>query len=207
MRKLISLLISVNYGDTLKKIIKNNLSIVDKCIIVTTTNDIETINIANDYNVICLLSNSCYDNNSSFNKSKMINIGLKYIYSSYPNDVYLIMDADIYLNSNIRKYINEVKQDYIYGTNRYIIKDTNIDLSNIKNIDLNLYELEYSLEKYHCCIGYIQLFIDKKFYDENFKTAAESDEYFAKSFKYNEIMEDCNVIHLGEIGKNWNGKI
>jgi hypothetical protein len=202
LKKIISILVSVNYGDILKKVIENNLSIVDNCIIITTPTDNQTINIAKKYNLTYFTSISCYDNDASFNKSKMINIGLKYIYDTYPNDVYLIMDADIILNKNIRKYITKVKHNYIYGTNRYIVEDINSDLS-----DLNQFELEYTLGNYHCCIGYTQLFVDKKFYNEVYDSAAECDMDFAKSFKYNKIMDNCDSIHLGIIGKNWKGRI
>lgn len=201
MKKLISILVSVNYDDVLEKVIKNNLSIVDRCIIITTPTDKKTIDIAKQYNLVCLLSSSCYDNNCPFNKSKMINIGLKYIYETYPNDVYLIMDADIILNKNIRTYINKVKHNQIYGTNRYLVEDINSNLS-----DLSQFKLENPLHNYYCCIGYTQLFVDKKFYNEGYETAAECDMDFAKSFKYNKIMDNCDVIHLGITEKNWKGR-
>jgi hypothetical protein len=202
MKKLIAVLVSVNYGDILEKVIENNLSIVDDCIIITIPTDDQTINLAKKYNLTYFTSTSCYDNNAPFNKSKMINIGLKYIYETYPNDVYLIMDADIILNKNIRIHINNVKHNYLFGTNRYLVEDINSDLSNLRK-----FKLENPLKCYNCCVGYTQLFVDKKFYDEIYDTAAVCDMYFAKSFKYNIIMYNSNSIHLGIIQKNWLGRI
>lgn len=76
MKKIIALIVSVNYSDILEKVICHNLKIVDKCIIITTKNDYKTIEIVRKYNLMCIISNSCYDDNAPFNKSKMINIGL-----------------------------------------------------------------------------------------------------------------------------------
>lgn len=203
MKKLIAILVSVNYGDILKKVINYNLKIVDELIIITTPSDTTTINLAKKYKITYLLSESCYENDAPFNKAKMINIGLKYIYFNYPNDVYLIIDADIILNKNIRNYISIVNNDEIYGANRYIIENIN---TNITKINLDKYQLENTLGIHNCCIGFTQLFIDKKYYDEIYETAAECDMVFAFSFNKNLLMNDCYSIHLGKIEKNWKGR-
>ena len=44
----------------------------------------------------------------------MINIGLKYIYTNYPNDIYMILDSDIYLNKNIKNHIDDFKNNHIF---------------------------------------------------------------------------------------------
>lgn len=203
---IVGLTVSVNYEDLLDTIAKNTLSVLDDFIVVTTQDDIETQKICKKYNITTIISDRCYENGAPFNKSKMINDGLKFIYETYPSAVYLLLDSDIYLGPDLKHYINDIDitNDMFLWCPRYMVplNIKEIELSEIFDGNICNYYKEV-----HCGQGYFQLFKNKLFYDERYNTACASDTVFWRQFKDSILIDNYSVIHIGEIAKNWNGRI
>lgn len=201
---IVGVMVSVNYDDYLKLIIENNSKIID-FVVVTTSTDIKTQELCKEYNITCLISDSCYDNGCRFNKSKMLNVGLRYVYTHYPDHYYLILDSDIYLNDNLLEKVSSLNVDTMYSCERYIVT------TNYDKLDLVIKNpKEYSDFKETCpCknmfMGFFQLFKNKMFYDERFENASQCDLHFSYQFKHRSCI-DYYVLHIGPTGQNWFGR-
>lgn len=205
--------VCVNYSDLLKLTYIFNKSIFDKYIISTSIDDIETQNFCNENDIICISSNAYKKNNATFNKSAMLNESLKYINKYYRNSWRVSLDVDIALNN--LNHLPDMNEDFIYGLKRKIIDDK----SYFEEKKLSLETLKAS--PYWCqdlpegfpyaTVGYFQMFKKNDIYfDENYLTASDCDtDFFYKHFSINETytLVELEGFHLGEIEKNWQGRI
>lgn len=219
----------VNYSDILKYTLPDNSKILKNIIIVTDTNDRDTVDICNKLNIKYIRTDIFYEKESikfnywsdmlslpwwnkiyqyyfnkkrSFNKSKAINYTIK----NYINtDWILLIDADIILSENL-KYtnLNELDKDYLYSTYRIIYK-TKQDWINKQNSILDSWQF----------VGFFQLFNKKSNnffknyygYDEEFNYANSSDYFFMKKWGIQKKLLNFPVIHLGETERNWQGRV
>lgn len=194
--------VSVNYSDILKHTINKNL--LTSHTIITCPNDTATLKLCEANKVKVLTSELYKSDGADFNKSKMINIGLRYVYNEYPNDWYLILDSDIIftLDRKIALYPNR-----LYGARRRIYESRHDYENNIFSVDTHLKPYEhYSL------MGYFQLYKRSNiFYDESYTNAFYCDTKFALDHFGQNNQEDLPPIHavcdhLGPINSNWNGR-
>jgi len=191
--------VCIGYADYLEATISLS-DIVTTRTIVTSINDYKTLSIGSDKTILY------EDYKSPFNKSKLVNAGLQYVYSKYPNDWYLLLDADTYIERV--NDIGSLDQSKLYGVVRKLYKNKS-DLQNgIYTLDTHLEEnIPYSV------MGYFQLF--KKsyiFYDESFNTAFGSDTKFLLDhfgFENSATIGQDKLIahHLGPKDTNWDGRI
>lgn len=116
-------IVSVGYGDQLRKTLSHNVQLVDQLIVVTSSQDRETLSVCEKTKgVTVVASDRCYDDEAAFNKGNMINDGLARIDS--PAWI-ILTDADIFLNPNLQKSLatQNLNPDYLYYTSRYDAKD------------------------------------------------------------------------------------
>lgn len=198
--KLIGILVSTNYMDTLPYFLENNHHNFTRLYLVTSINDIETINYCKKYYNIELIYFDFKNNNNTFNKGGALRKAQKIAYETFPNSWYLFLDSDIILPINMLTILklNTLNKNYLYGCYRYIIKNNN-DLENLNNIDI-------LKNKWELGAGFFQLhFRTDILYKESY-SASKTDDEFKFNFEIISI-DKLKVYHLGTAYKNWEGKL
>lgn len=209
-----AIIISVNYADYLKYTLPITKKYINEIVVVTIEDDKETIAVCEENDVTCIATdNLCYENGDIFNKGKMVNHGLKYLYDKYDNDSwFLSIDADIILHSNIANIdLSTLDEDCVYSCSRYLCWDWNTFIKFYDNdCDFGVLEglpgLDYrNYKKESIAFGFFNLYKKKYFYSEGYKTAAGIDIDFSKRFGKIDYF-DFPVMHLGQDGVNWEGR-
>jgi len=109
--------VCVNYSDYLKVSLPINKQILDRIVIVTRSDDYETIKVCKENNVECIATDEFNDHPSGFNKFKGINKGL----DTLDKDGWvLFLDCDIVLDPLYRRVFDNLEFDKncIYGCDR-----------------------------------------------------------------------------------------
>jgi len=221
-----SLSVCFNFDDFLDLSLSFNKPWLNDHVVITFADDKKVMEVCNKHKIKFLTTEG---SNYNFNKGKMINIGLKYLYSkSDKNDWILIIDSDILVPKLLMKDIQTLSLDTstIYGIRRRFISQ------KPKNWEDFLKAINESDEKYMTTIagnveiekvyvqndfgilGFFQLFNNQCFYPENFSGAAESDMEFNKLFSkriflqatFQNISQSFEIYHLGLTGTNWKGR-
>jgi hypothetical protein len=198
-KKIDILIVSVNYNDYLLLSLNNNIKYFENITIITSSDDILCQKICDKFGVVCLVTDTMYDNGDYFNKGKAINFGLQNIENP---DLVLILDADIVITKEID--LDKLNDDVFYYTGRYFCNNYE-SYHKWENNEIELSEIgEYES---HNGLGYFQLFKydSNKLYPENFKDASWSDLIFRDKYT-KRIKLDYDVIHLGDIAVNWKGR-
>ena len=223
----------VNYSDFLKITLPKNKEIINDILVLTSPTDFKTINFCKKQNVNYIATDifyqktpktiwkklidiiCCYrcvckspikfkclkNSRKTFQKSKAINKGIK---SSNSNNWILLLDADIIIPNKFNKLdIHNLDKDTLYGVPRIVYKTQN-DWINKNNAYFDFWKF----------MGFFQLFniTSKNFhnkyygYNEEYNYANEGDYYFSKKWSKKELL-DFYVIHLGETGENWQGRV
>jgi hypothetical protein len=115
--KLQAVTVSVNYADFLEVVIPENKSLFDKWVIVTDTKDTATKELCDQHGLICVQTDSFYDNGAIFNKWAGLNEGLNLI----DEDAWVaILDGDIVLHNQTKYVLKKLNLDptFIYGIDR-----------------------------------------------------------------------------------------
>lgn len=210
-----AVIISVNYSDILKISLEENQHIFDNIVIVTSSKDKNTQNLCKKYKNCKVVVTDCfYDNGSSFNKGKGINIG-------YENLIYkdwvVNLDSDIVLLKNFKQlfFNSKIDKEKLYWSKRIIFpekKDWDLFLSTGK---CNPPKSEED------AIGFLQIFnynskvfrLLKKYNNNKpyfeFSCDASNSDLFFKN-KWQPTMRKMLKIpcyHLGEYEKNWAGRV
>ena len=204
-KKLDVVIVSVNYNDFLIITLENNLKIFENITVVTSHEDTICQEICKKFGIKCIKTNVMYENGDSFNKGKAINEGIKSIKNA---DLILLLDADIIVTENID--LDNLNDEVLYTSDRWICfnyfqydrwSKNNVTLQNIG---------KWEEDK---GFGFFQLFnynnesINKDvIFPINYEDASNSDLVFRDSFKTRENIS-VDVIHLGDIKKNWKGRI
>jgi hypothetical protein len=227
------LITCVNYSDFLKITLPENKKIINNILVLTNKKDKKTIQVCkdNDVNYIatdiffqkspetfwkktinklccyrCVCKNyyqfKCLKNSKTvFQKSKAINMGIK---KSNQTEWILLLDADIIIpNKFNNSNLNILDKNTLYGVPRIVYK-TQRDWITKKNAYFDFWKF----------MGFFQLFninssnFHKKYfgYNEEYNYANEGDYHFAKKWTKKELL-DFYVIHLGETGENWQGRV
>ena len=192
----ICITVCINYSDYLRNVISKNLKLFKRILIVTTLNDIETINLVNSLefsNCKLFFTNLVNQNNSVFNKSAMIRQAQKYVYEKYPNDWICLLDADIKVPREFKNIdLNKLNKNALYGI--------------VRHVHVNSYDTEFKIQKFEDILGYFQLYYKKKYYDKNSYNASVCDITFNKYFKHKEYLDPLTCVHIGPTEINWNGR-
>ncbi len=203
---LIGLVICVNYSQFFSQTYSNNLVFFDQLYVVTSSQDTATQQLCKSNKKIKLLiTDSFFEEDAPFNKSKGINFALKQILNVETSAWILIHDADILIPESFKNLnIEQLDKENIYSMFRKIEYREN----NKTKTDITT-NLTSSVQGF--VIGYFQLFHTyssyfKDFYDESFKTASGSDIIFASQWPtIRNVFLNDTVIHIGQPGVNWFG--
>ena len=199
MLKVCIIQVCVNYADFLAITLPCNIQYAKDMVVVTSCLDVPTQELCKQHGVNIILSESY---KPVFNKAKMLNEGLRYMYDKHPGDWYLCMDADTLIRQH-RPVTLESGKGIAYGARRLLVENPGcrpvLDSTNC--------------EWPGAMMCYFQLF-DKMnvFYDETYETAqCCDDQFFFKNFNCNVAVtfdqDELVCYHFGEIAKNWTGRV
>jgi GR25 family glycosyltransferase involved in LPS biosynthesis len=198
-KKLDVIIVSVDYNDLLILTLQKNKRIFHNITVVTSKTDQKCKEICDKFGVSCIQSDIMYDNNSTFNKGKAINVGINSIENP---DLILLLDADIIVENDIN--LHDLNDKYLYTSERIILPNYDSYLDYINNGVYNKLERDQGL-------GFYQLFsinnnsINRNNpYPDNSSDASWSDLEFRNKFEFKKNID--RVIHLGDTRKNWKGR-
>lgn len=223
--------VCVNYSDFLCWTLPFNKQHFDRMVVVTSSEDKKTQKLCEYWNVMCVVTDVCYENQETFNKGKMINEGLKHLSQK---DWVLHLDADIYLPPTFGNILRSLKLDKesIYHFDRLMCESfedwikflQQPTLQHENHIWVHQHK-EFRLGVRLCKlayggmlpIGYSQLWNQCHFkytYPTEHTTAARGYVQFALKFDRDkrQFLPEIFGIHLetkitGEgMGSNWNGR-
>ncbi len=112
--------VCVGYSDFLEATIKQNKGLFDRWVIVTSREDIDTIELCRKYSIQVILSND-HKRDGGFSKGRLIERGLQHL-SSKGWRIHL--DADIVLPRNFRNIIEaaHLHTENLYGADRIMVR-------------------------------------------------------------------------------------
>lgn len=201
----------VNYSDYFSYCLKFNHYLFDKIYVATSTTDIDTQNLCNQYkNIHTEITDVFFENGAPFNKAKGLNSILKYIVPKSQN-WNLIGDADCIYPKNLKEIIFSLNnKDNLYGFARIICHNHQDVISFIENKQIFHTKEESIINGYCQIFNSSSKFLDQKNikYDETCLAANTSDWRFKKYWpKQNRTLLPEYILHLGEVEKNWKGRI
>jgi hypothetical protein len=202
--KLRAIMVCVDYGDLLRITLPYNRHHFSAVMIVTTSRDSETIDVAKRYGAGLYFTEAFYDNRAYFNKWKALEQGL----DAFGRFGWLcIMDADVLWPKMIEH--PEYECGYLYTPRRRIQNDIlNSPLPEVGWPLLPLYnECEFA--------GYTQIFhADDShlsvppWYEQDWRHAGGGDSFFQYRWPVsNKRRPAWQVLHLGAPQRNWCGRV
>lgn len=203
----------VDYSDYFQETLYYNHNLFNKIYVVTTSKDIKTQKLCNQYNNIYIeITDSFYDDGASFNKGKALNTILKYI---EPDTWNMIGDVDCIFPKNIHNEIikNIEFKDYLFTFPRVECKSYE-EYIKIKDNLFNNFTMNDMVTVDSIGLGYCQIFNSSSCflkngikYSENYSSADQSDSRFKELWpQRHRYYLDGYIIHLGERRKNWKGR-
>lgn len=232
--KIIGYTCCVNYSDLLRLTYHYNMRIFAQCVVVTSRYDLGTIGFCYDNGIPCIESLRYCQGGATFNRSAMLNQAVEYVREHFvgPEYQYCCFDADTIIMKIDRHnmdfgngfYTNAISgqsrnwaipleqtNEYLtcYGAPREIVRYADC-VNGIRFEDLPKIgkPFQYPYEQYGF-VGHFQLYNKQDaMFDETFKNVNDSDTAFTrKNFKYVRTISDIICYHLGETGKNWDGRV
>lgn len=202
--------VSVDYGDILSVTLPMNQVMFDRIIVVTTKRDEETIDVCKEHGVECLVTNVFYENGAAFNKGAAIERAFEF---AGRQGWFCHVDADVILPDSAAVAVDSLIPGNLYTPERYIATDMRIALRD--DFEHVSWDDNFSLRVGEEFAGYCQYFHssdpairDLPWYPTNWKHAGGSDSEFWKKWpKSNRLRPPFRVLHLGEDGVNWAGRV
>lgn len=114
-----ALTVCVGYCDFLRETLPRNLPHFDRCVVVTSFDDAETVEFCRQMSVECYPTDVCYKDGDAFNKGRCVDFGLSFLRR---NDWVWHWDADTYFPPMTRRLIEWSNPDpsCIYGMDRVL---------------------------------------------------------------------------------------
>lgn len=201
-----AILVCVDYADFLAITLPRNLHHFESVMVVTAPKDTATIELCQELNVQTHITESFYDHGANFNKFKAMEEAL----NVYGRTGWLcIMDADIIWPTILPEFRLEVGK--LYTPRRRMLRTNYFQElppeERWHTLPLHRNEAEWA--------GYSQIFhcsdpiLGKPpWHGTNWKHAGGADSFFqAKWSRPNKIRPTWEVLHLGEDGRNWCGRV
>jgi len=218
-RKLEGIVVCVGYSDFLSWTLPQNIEVFDKFVVVTSSDDIKTQELAKKYGAVLAISDCYKGDEASFNKGKMLNAG--FLELDLDGWV-LVTDADVLLKKGIKQRIFSrlLNKECLY----YSIRLNTPSFQKTEWLS-SFYKDDEIANKLHFSDpgsnrmpwGYFQLFhpsssfLNKatSIYPNDFPTAGEVDYVFQELWdnEYKILLPET-VVHIehGALGINWAGR-
>jgi hypothetical protein len=200
-RKLSCVVVSVGYAEMLKRTLPHNAPLFDQVVVVTSSEDAATQQVARENGATLVVSDRCYDDDHAFNKGRMMNDGIAALKEP---DWVVFTDADIFMNRALRAYVlnHALNPGCLYFTQRSDKTEVENQAASV-NTEPN---------------GYFQLFHPRalairarwpKALSEAFCSAGGIDSWFFQQWPRHKLVyiPEVHVTHLSSrsLGENWNG--
>jgi predicted GH43/DUF377 family glycosyl hydrolase len=201
-KKIDVIITSVNYNDFLILSLENNTKYFENITVVTSNEDTMCQNICKSFGVKCITTNVFYEDGFKFNKGRAINVGIESIVNP---EFILILDADIIVTNKIE--LNDLENDTLYTSDRWICYNHfQYERWEKKELPID------SLPKYEKdnSYGFFQLFnfnntLGINWYPGELENSSHPDLKFSSYFEKKQTI-DVDIIHLGDVKKNWDGR-
>jgi len=227
--KLEAVVVCINYGDFLAVTLPANKGQFDRMVVVTTPDDIETIEVCKKNGVKWIETNDVYKDGPVANKAIAINKGLDYL----SKDGWVLqLDADIWLPPMTRAILEKLplNDDSIYGIDRYMCdsyKEWYTFINNNKEIyggyvfmNMSHFKIGHRVNQYYgdgyMPIGFFQLWNPSKSgtwtYPVELSGYDRTDVVHLKQFARDKrkFIPELVCVHLAsettELGQNWKGR-
>ena len=201
-KKIDVIITSVNYNDFLILSLENNTKHFENITVVTSNDDKICQDICESFGVKCITTDVFYEDGFKFNKGKAINVGIESIINP---EFILLLDADIIVTNKIE--LNDLETDTLYTSGRWICYN-HFQYEKWEKDEI----LVNNLPKYEKDNGYgfFQLFnfnnsLNVKWYPSKLENSSHPDLKFSSYFPKKQTI-DVDIIHLGDVKKNWNGR-
>ena len=201
-KKIDVIITSVDYNDFLILSLENNTKYFENITVVTSNDDIICQNICKSYGVKCITTDSFYEDDFLFNKGKAINIGIESIVNP---EFILLLDADIIVTNKFD--LSNLELDTLYTSDRWICYN-HFQYERWRKGETQVNNLpKYERDNGY---GFFQLFnfnnsLDVKWYPSELENSSHPDLKFSSLFSKKQTI-DVDIIHLGDVKKNWNGR-
>ena len=201
-KKIDVIITSVDYNDFLILSLENNTKYFENITVVTSNDDIICQNICKSYGVKCITTDSFYEDDFLFNKGKAINIGIESIVNP---EFILLLDADIIVTNKIE--LSNLETDTLYTSDRWICYN-HFQYERWRKGETQVNNLpKYERDNGY---GFFQLFnfnnsLDVKWYPSDVENSSHPDLKFSSYFPKKQTI-GVDIIHLGDVKKNWNGR-
>ena len=201
-KKIDVIITSVDYNDFLILSLENNTKYFENITVVTSNDDIICQNICKSYGVKCITTDAFYEDDFVFNKGKAINIGIESIVNP---EFILLLDADIIVTNKFD--LSNLELDTLYTSDRWICYN-HFQYERWRKGETQVNNLpKYERDNGY---GFFQLFnfnnsLDVKWYPSELENSSHPDLKFSSLFSKKQTI-DVDIIHLGDVKKNWNGR-
>ena len=201
-KKIDVIITSVDYNDFLILSLENNTKYFENITVVTSNDDIICQNICKSYGVKCITTDAFYEDDFVFNKGKAINIGIESIVNP---EFILLLDADIIVTNKFD--LSNLELDTLYTSDRWICYN-HFQYERWRKGETQVNNLpKYERDNGY---GFFQLFnfnnsLDVKWYPSELENSSHPDLKFSSLFSKKQTI-DVDIIHLGDVKKNWDGR-
>jgi len=193
---------SVNYNDFLILSLENNTKYFENITVVTSNDDKICQDICENYGVKCITTDVFYEDGFKFNKGKAINVGIESIINP---EFILLLDADIIVTNKIE--LTNLEPDTLYTSDRWICYN-HFQYERWRKGETQVNNLpKYERDNGY---GFFQLFnfnnsIGINRYNDEIENSSHPDLKFSSHFPKKQTI-DVDIIHLGYVKKNWDGR-
>lgn len=211
---LYGVVVCVNYSDFFKHSLESARGQFKKIFVITTPEDKHTISLCKNYDFAEVIETDIfYKDGRKFDKGAGINLGLNKVPTDQANWC-LIFDADIVFPNYMSKYLSSKALDstVLFGAPRHFIRNPEAWKDYVAE-NKHISSLSEVYNPGVTPIGYFQLFnsqnllLTKIRYPEEHNDASSSDLVFTRHFNTRTTLKHISVIHLGDDGKNWKGRV
>ncbi len=199
-----ALIVSVDFADLLDVTLEYNRHQFDRVIVVTTPQDIDTQIVAGKNNAEVFQTESFYDRGAIFNKHKAMEEGLDFMGRE---GWICLMDADVLWPKKLPHF--ELGIGNIYGPLRRVMDPPTFPIAD------DWQQFPHYLLKAKVIAGFSQIFHGSDpalgkppWHELDWTHGAGADTSLQKKWsKHNRRRLPFSVLHLGEVGVNWCGRL
>lgn len=207
LKEATAFIVCVDYCDFLKVTLPRNRPHFKDVIVITSHSDDETIEycIKCDLGVGLFMTNAFYDSGALFNKWRGLNESL----IKFSSGLTCLLDSDILLPAQIPDFDFQI--GHLYTPRRRMVRDEAY-FKAIEDRDFGHFAYPMPNEEF---AGYCQIFHSDDpvlgchpWHQQNWRHAGGADSFFQMKWApEHKIRPPFEVLHFGEDGKNWAGRV
>lgn len=206
-----AVIVCVNFSDILSLTLPYNIHHFSEVMVVTSKEDYDTQRLCNTLKVRVHSTNSFYHDNASFAKFRALEQAL----DSFGRSEWMtFVDADIFWPKTLPSMIMEAGNLYSFRRRRLLL-DTTSEIPKEALWRTLPIDPQSICPEAAECMGFTQIFhaSDQRlktipWHDITLPTAALGDSFFQQKWELRrKVWIDADCLHLGEVAKNWCGRV